>query len=81
MKERIFSEADLPCWLSASDISAYLGLGLTSTYALLNDLRCPKIVQGRRILVNRDRFLLYLNQRIDEEQNKKEHLYGQQTQR
>ena len=72
MKERIFSEANLPCWLSAADVSAYLGLGLTSTYELLNDVRCPKIVHGRRILIPRDQFLSYLNQRIYEEQNKKE---------
>lgn len=71
MKERIFSEESLPCWLSASDVSAYLGLGLTSTYELLNEERCPKIVHGRRILIPRDRFLLYLNQRVEEGLNKK----------
>ena len=71
MKKRIFSEAELPCWLSASDVSAYLGLGLTSTYELLNDVRCPKFVHGRRILVPRDKFLSYLNQLIEEEQREK----------
>lgn len=72
MKERIYSEEELPCWLSAADVAAFLGLGLTSTYELLNEARFPKIVHGRRILVPRDRFLDYLDQRIYEEQNKKE---------
>lgn len=72
MKKRIYSETELPCWLNAADVSAFLGLGLTSTYELMNDVRFPKIVHGRRILVPRDRFLDYLDQRICEEQNKKE---------
>lgn len=72
MKERIYSEEELPCWLSAADVAAFLGLGLTSTYELLNEARFPKIVHGRRILVPRDRFLDYLDQRIYEEQNKRE---------
>ncbi len=71
MKERIFSEESLPCWLSASDVSAYLGLGLTATYELLKSGDCPKITHGRRVLVPRDRFLSYLNQRVEEELNKK----------
>ena len=72
MKKRIFSEDDLPCWLNAKDIAAYLGLGLTATYELLHDSRVPKLIQGARILVNRDKFLAYLNQRIEETQKGKE---------
>lgn len=71
MKKRIYSEEELPCWLSAADVSAYLGLGLTSTYELINEARFPKIVHGRRILVPKDRFLQYLDHRICEEQSKK----------
>lgn len=72
MKKRIYSEEELPCWLSAADVSAFLGLGMTATYELLNQQQFPKIIHGRRILVPRDRFLDYLDRRIYEEQNKKE---------
>lgn len=72
MKKRIYSEKELPCWLNAADVSAFLGLGLTSTYELLNEARFPKIVHGRRILIPRDRFLDYLEQRLYKEQNQKE---------
>ena len=70
MKNRVYSEQDLPCWLSAAEIAAYLGLGLTATYELLQDGKCPKIVHGRRILVPRDKFLAYLDQRILDMQKK-----------
>ena len=54
MKKRIFTEEELPCYLSAEEISAYLGLGLTATYELLHDPDCPKIIRGRRFIVPRD---------------------------
>jgi excisionase family DNA binding protein len=62
MKKRIYTEEELPCYLSAEEISAYLGLGLTATYELLHDPDCPKIIRGRRIIVPRDKFLQWLDQ-------------------
>lgn len=72
MKKQIFSTNDLPCWLNAQEIANYLGLGLTKTYELLHDQRCPKIVVGKRILVPRDRFLSYLDQCIEDSLKGKE---------
>ena len=71
MKKRIYSEAELPCWLSAADIAAYLGLGLTSVYEMVRRPGCPRLFQGRRLLVPRDAFLKFLEEQV-EEQNKKE---------
>lgn len=71
MKKRIETE-DLPCWLNAKEIAAYLGLGLTATYELLHDPKCPKLVHNTRIMIPRDRFLAYLDARIEESLNKKE---------
>lgn len=65
MKKRIYSEAELPCYLSAKDIAAYLGLGLTKTYDLINEKSCPKIKVGERILVPRDKFLRWLDKQTE----------------
>lgn len=62
MDKRIFSEKELPCYLSAQEISAYLGLGLTATYEMIHREDCPKIVQGRRIIIPRDKFLRWLDE-------------------
>lgn len=72
MKDRVYNESSLPSWLNVQEVSNYLGLGLTSTYDLVNDVRCPKIVHGRRILIPRDKFLAYLEERIEEEQHRKD---------
>lgn len=66
MKKRIYSIDELPYYLNAADISALLGLGLTAAYEMLHDVRCPKIVHGKRIIVPRDKFLAYLDQRIED---------------
>ena len=65
MDRKIYAESELPCYLSAADIAAYLGLGLTATYDLLHDKDCPKIVRGRRIIVPRDKFLQWLDSMTD----------------
>ena len=62
MSKHIFSENELPCYLSAKEVSAYLGLGLTATYDLLHHPDCPKINAGARILIPRDKFLKWLDQ-------------------
>lgn len=56
MSDKFYNWEDLPYYLSAKDISAFLGLGLTKTYELVNHKDCPKKKVGRRILVPRDRF-------------------------
>ena len=61
MSKRIYSEDELPCYLSAKDVSAYLGLGMTATYDLLHRKDCPKINAGARILIPRDKFLRWLD--------------------
>lgn len=72
MKNRIYSESDLPCWLNAKEIATYLGLGLTATYEMIHDKNFPKVVHNRRILIPRDRFLAYLDQRIEDAQKREE---------
>lgn len=59
MSERIFSWDDLPYYLSAKDISALLGLGLTKTYEIIHHEDCPKKKVGSRYLVPRDRFRVW----------------------
>lgn len=64
-KKRIYSVDELPYYLSAKDISAFLGLGLTATYDLVNNTDCPKFKHNNRIMVPRDRFLYWLDQHTD----------------
>lgn len=56
MSDRIFNWDELPYYLSAKDIAAVLGLGLTKTYDLIHHKDCPKKKVGRRYLVPRDAF-------------------------
>lgn len=63
MEDRIFSEDELPCYLSVKDVSRYLGLGLTKTYDLVNEKGCPKKKVGERILIPRDKFLAWFELR------------------
>ena len=64
-KERIYSKDELPCYLSAKDISAFLGLGLTKTYDLINNTDCPKFRYDDRIMVPRDKFLCWLDEHTE----------------
>lgn len=57
MSDRIYDRDELPYYLSAKDISALLGLGLTKTYEIIHHKDCPKRQVGRRYLVPRDQFL------------------------
>ena len=56
MSDRIFSWDELPYYLSAKDIAALLGLGLTKTYEVIHHKDCPKKKVGQRLLVPRDAF-------------------------
>ena len=62
MSKRIYSEEELPCYLSAKEVAAYLGLGKTATYDLIHRQDCPKVNVGARILVPRDKFLKWMDQ-------------------
>ena len=62
MSKRIYSEDELPCYLSAKEVASYLGLGMTATYELIHRQDCPKINAGARILIPRDKFLKWLDQ-------------------
>lgn len=60
MSDRIYDPSELPYYLSAKDISALLGLGLTKTYEIIHHKDCPKLIIGQRYVIPRDRFLTWL---------------------
>ncbi len=55
------TQEDLPATLSATDISRYLGISKANSYHLLNSKEFPTLKIGKRKLVPKDKFLVWIN--------------------
>ena len=56
---------DLPATLSATDISRYLGISKANSYQLLNSKGFPTLKIGKRKLVPKDKFLIWINSNLN----------------
>lgn len=56
---------DLPATLSATDISRYLGISKANSYQLLNSKGFPTLKIGKRKLVPKDKFLVWINSNLN----------------
>ena len=56
---------DLPATLSAIDVSRYLGISKANSYQLLNSKGFPTLKIGKRKLVPKDKFLVWINSNLN----------------
>ena len=61
MKSTFRTNDELPATLSAIDISNYLGISKTNSYQLMNRADFPTLKLGKRKLVPKDKFLIWVN--------------------
>ena len=57
---------DLPMTLSVEDVASYLGISRVGAYNLCHAQGFPSMRIGKRILIPRDRFLEWLDERQKE---------------
>ena len=57
---------DLPITLSVEDVASYLGISRVGAYTLCHLKGFPSMRIGKRILIPRDRFLEWIDQRQKE---------------
>ena len=55
------TKEDLPATLSATDISRYLGISKANSYQLMDSKGFPTLRIGKRKLVPKDKFLIWIN--------------------
>ena len=61
MKSTFRTNDELPATLSAIDISNYLGISKANSYQLMNRADFPTLKLGKRKLVPKDKFLIWVN--------------------
>ena len=61
MRSTFKTNEDLPATLSATDISKYLGISKANSYQLMNRSDFPTLKLGKRKLVPKDKFLIWVN--------------------
>lgn len=62
MKKSIYKRYDeLPLMLNAEMIKNVLGISLTSAYELMHEKDFPSIKIGSRLLVPKDKFILWID--------------------
>lgn len=61
MKSTFKTNDDLPATLSANDISRYLGISRANSYQLMESKGFPTLRIGKRKLVPKDKFLVWVN--------------------
>lgn len=67
MRESKFKEySDLPLTLTVPEIGEALGISRAAAYDLVRAKGFPRFKIGSRILVPKDRFIQWINQRTDE---------------
>lgn len=65
MKEIIYKDyAELPLMLSVPDIAAILGISRTSAYELVRSQGFPSLSVGNRIIIPKDRFIVWVNKSV-----------------
>ena len=61
MRSTFKTSDDLPATLSANDISRYLGISRANSYQLMESTGFPTLRIGKRKLVQKDKFLIWVN--------------------
>ena len=61
MRSTFKTNEELPATLSATDISKYLGISKANSYQLMNRSDFPTLKLGKRKLVPKDEFLIWVN--------------------
>lgn len=59
------TKEDLPATLSATDISRYLGISKANSYQLMDSKGFPILRIGKRKLVPKDKFLIWINNNLN----------------
>ncbi len=55
---------DLPATLNAGQVAKYLGISRASGYSLLNDSQFPTLKIGKRLVVPKEAFILWIEANI-----------------
>lgn len=61
MEYKYNSAKELPPFLNALQISAFLGISKTNIYALMNSSGFPTVRVGKRMIVEKDKLLKWLD--------------------
>lgn len=61
MNNRFKTNEELPATLSAKDISKYLGISKANSYNLMDRKGFPTLKIGKRKLVPKDKFLIWIS--------------------
>ena len=66
MKESLYKTyEELPLFLNAEMVANLLGISISSCYELIHEKNFPKLTIGNRIVIPKDRFQEWVNQRLD----------------
>lgn len=65
MQSSFKAKEDLPAILSAKDISRYLEISKANSYQLMDSKGFPILRIGRRKLVPKDKFLIWINNNLN----------------
>ena len=65
MQSSFKAKEDLPAVLSAKDISRYLGISKANSYQLMDSKGFPILRIGKRKLVPKDKFLIWINNNLN----------------
>ena len=65
MQSSFKAKEDLPAILSAKDISSYLGISKANSYQLMDSKGFPILRIGKRKLVPKDKFLIWINNNLN----------------
>ena len=61
--EKIFKSIDeLPTFLNAEDIAAYIGISRSNAYNLLHCEGFPRLKLGKRLVVQKEKFLKWIDE-------------------
>ena len=62
MEKTFKSMEDLPSFLNADDIAAYIGISRTNAYYLFHRKGFPKLKLGKRLVVQKEKFLKWIDE-------------------
>ncbi len=62
MEYQFKSEAELPPYLSADHVAAFLGVSRSNVYEVMHSKGFPVVRMGRRMIVAKDKFLKWLEE-------------------
>lgn len=65
MKSTIKNYDELPLYLNATDIANLLGVSKSTAYELMSNNEFPSIRLGGRVLVERDKFINWLDKKAE----------------